>query len=379
MRVRSKSRRGNFPAVGNADNPVFNSIFNSLDVGILVADNEGLFVDMNDSFCRMTGYERHELLGQYFLTIVPEIQRDFTNYTFNAVMAADEPRQTVIEFPIQRKDGHIFRVNCKLNVLTDPDDTRYMMVTITDITETNIYKHLLEETELATGIGGWQLDVQTNRLSCTEGLYKLLDTPKYNTITWEDILCFVGNEAYLEFKQAVHLAVEKGMPFNLELDCTKCHSGKWIRAIGRPKQIFNRTIQLFGTFQDITQDKQAELMLQLAQAKYRAIANSSLYAFILGKPEGIILEANKAACEMFGYTEEEFRNMKRSTVVEETEEFLELLKQRSKEGFVQGEQISIRKNGERFPSEFSSVCFKDLNGEQKMINIIRDISAKKKT
>jgi PAS domain S-box-containing protein len=377
MRVHSKSHRSEFPAVGTGPNPVFNSIFNSLDVGILVADNKGFFVDMNDSFCRMTGYDRRELLGQYFLTVVPEIQRDFTNYTFNSVMSSPVPRQTVIEFPIQRKDGHIFRVNCKLNVLTEPDGARFMMVSITDITETNNYKHLLEETELATGIGGWQLDVQTNRLSCTEGMYKLLETPKYNTLCWEDILSFVGNDAYLKFKQAVHLAVEKGISFNMELDCTKCASGKWIRAIGRPKQIFNRTIQLFGTFQDITQDKQAEQMLQLAQAKYRAISNSSLYAFILAKPEGIILEANLAACQMFGYTEEEFRNMRRNNIVEETKEFLELLNERSKKGHVQGEQVSIRKNGERFPSEFSSVCFKDLNGEDRVINIIQDISAKK--
>ena len=378
MRVHSKSQQGNFPAVGSADNPVFNSIFNSLDVGILVADNDGFLIEMNDSFCRMTGYERHELRGQYFLTLVPEIQRDFTNYTFNAAISSPAPRQTVIEFPIQRKDGHIFRVNCKLNVLTEPDGTRYMMVSITDVTETNNYKHLLEETELATGIGGWQLDVQTNRLFCTEGLYKLLDTPKYNTISWEDILSFVGNEAYLQFKQAVHLAVEKGIPFNLELDCTKCRSAKWIRAIGKPKQVFNKTIQLFGTFQDITLDKHAEQMLQLGQSKYRAIANSSLYAFILAKPEGVMLEANKAACEMFGYTEEEFRNMLRNNIVEETEEFLELLKERSRKGYVQGEQISIKKNGERFPCEFSSVSFKDLNGEERTINILRDITAKKK-
>ncbi|AEV99827.1 hypothetical protein A4D02_25925 [Niastella koreensis] len=378
MRVHSKSQQG-FPAVGNEDNPVFNAIFNSLDVGILLADSKGFFLDMNDSFCRMTGYERRELLGQYFLTVVPEIQRDFTNYTFNSVMSSPVPRQTVIEFPIQRKDGHIFRVNCKLSVLTEPDGTRYMMVSITDITETNNYKQLLEETELATGIGGWQLDVQTNRLSCTEGMYKLLDTPRYNTMCWEDILSFVGNDAYLQFKQAVHLAVDKGIPFNIELDCSKCPSGKWIRAIGRPKQIFNRTIQLFGTFQDITQDKLVEQMLQLGQSKYRAIANSSLYAFILGKPDGTILETNIKARELFGYSEEEFRKLGRQGLVVHTPEIYQMLEERLSKGFVQGELIGIKKNGEQIPCEFSSVYFRDINGEDRMSTVLRDISAKKKT
>ncbi len=253
--------------------------------------------------------------------MVPEIQRDFTLYTFNSAMSSPVPRQTVAEFPIQRKDGHIFGANCQLTVITEPDGARYMMVCITDVTETNNYKHLLEETELATGIGGWQLDVQTNRLSCTEGLYKLLEIPKYSGITWEDILSFVGNEAYLQFKQAVQLAVTRGIPFNIELDCSKCTTDvKWIRTIGRPKQLFNRTIQLVGTFQDITQHKKAEQVIYLGQAKYRAIANSSLYAFILGKPDGAILEANTKACELFGYTEEEFLELTRKDVVWHTEE-----------------------------------------------------------
>jgi PAS domain S-box-containing protein len=366
--------------VSSASNPVFNSVFNALEVGILVVDGQGYFVDMNESYCRMIGYERRELIGKYFLTVVPEIQRDFTLYTFNAAMSSPVPKQTVTEFPILRKDGHIFGANCQLTVITEPDGTRFLMVCITDITETNNYKHLLEETELATGIGGWQLDVQTNRLSCTEGLYKLLDVPRYNSITWEDILSFVGNEAYLQFKQAVQLAVTKGIPFNLELDCSKCGTQvKWIRTIGRPKQLFNKTIQLVGTFQDITQHKQAEEMIYLGQAKYRAIANSSLYAFILGKPDGTILEANTKACELFGYTEEEFKKQGRQLVVLHTPEVLQMLKDRLTKGFVQGELIGIKKNGEHFPCEFSSVYFKDLNGEERMSTILRDITAKKVT
>lgn len=380
MRIHSKSKRDKFPAVASAANPVFNSVFNALEVGILVVDSEGLFVDMNESYCRMIGYERRELIGKYFLTVVPEIQRDFTLYTFNSAMSSPVPKQTVTEFPIQRKDGHIFGANCQLTVITEPDGTRYMMVCITDVTETNNYKHLLEETELATGIGGWQLDVQTNRLSCTEGLYKLMEIPKYSGITWDDILSFVGNEAYLQFKQAVQLAVTRGIPFNLELDCSKCKTPvKWIRTIGKPKQLFNKTVQLVGTFQDITQHKQAEEMIYLGQAKYRAIANSSLYAFILGKPDGTILEVNSKACELFGYTEEEFIKLTRHDVVLHTEDLKQMVEERLTKGFVQGELTGVKRNGEQFPCEFSSVYFKDLTGEDRMSTILRDISAKKKT
>ena len=50
MRIHSKSRGAKFPAVSSASNPVFNSVFNALEVGILVVDGEGFFVDMNESY-----------------------------------------------------------------------------------------------------------------------------------------------------------------------------------------------------------------------------------------------------------------------------------------------------------------------------------------
>jgi PAS domain S-box-containing protein len=379
MRVHSKVKRGKLSVQGNANNPVFKEVFNALDVGILVLDSEGYFVDVNESYCRMLGYERRELVGKHFLTVVPDVQRDFTVDAFNSAMASPVPRQPVTEFHIQRKDGHIFGINCGITVITQPDGARYLIASITDITETNNYKHLLEETELAAGIGGWQLDVQTNQLSCTEGMYKLLELPKYKAITWYDLLSFVGKEAYLQFKKAVQLAIKKGEPFNLDLDCcTDCSNKKWIRAIGQPKQAFNKTIQLVGTFQDITQHKQAEELIYLGQAKYRAIANSSLYAFILGAPDGRILEVNTNACEMFGYTEEEFKKLGRYGIILHNDEVHGMLQERLTKGFVQGELTGIRKNGEYFPCEFSSVYFKDLNGEDRMSTIMRDISAKKK-
>ncbi|THU39658.1 PAS domain S-box protein [Niastella caeni] len=379
MRVHSKAKRSKMPVQGNANNPVLNAVFNALDVGVLIVDHEGYFVDMNDSYCRMIGYERRELVGKHFLTVVPEVQRDFTVKNFKDVMTSSSSSRTLTEFPIQRKDGHIFGANCSVTVINNPDGFRNIVVCITDISEINKYKHLLEETELAAGIGGWQLDVQTNSLSCTEGMYKLLEIPRNKKITWYDMLTFVGKEAYQQFKWAVHQAIQKGTPFNIDLNCCKDYSSKkWIRAIGWPELALNKTIQLFGTFQDITQHKQAEELIYLGQAKYRAIVNSSLYAFILGVPDGTILEANTKACELFGYTEEEFKKIGRQGLVLQTAEFMRLMEERNKKGFVQGEMIGIKKNGEQIPCEFSSICFKDLNGQDRMSTIIRDITAKKR-
>ena len=64
-------------------------------------------------------------------------------------------------------------------------------------------------------------------------------------------------------------------------------------------------------------------------------------------------------------------------VVLHTPELIQMVKDRITKGFVQGELIGIKKNGAHFPCEFSSVYFKDINGEERMSTILRDITAKK--
>lgn len=374
MCAHSKNKQKDFSNIERTNN---SKVLNSLDVGILFADREGFIFDMNDSFCRMLGYEREELIGKYFLTVVPEPQRDCTLLSFTLAMDSPIPRPAEAEFPVQTKDGYIFGANCRLTVITKPDGSRYMVGTVTDTTEVNNYKELLDETEMATGIGGWLLDVQIDQLSCTDGMYKLLNLPTYYAITWEDVHAFVGDEAYLQLKQAIKQGIEKGTSFDLELNCSSQNKLKWVRAIGEPKQAYNKTIQLFGTFQDITQYKVAEKTIYLEQARYRAIVNCGLFGYVLAKPPGVILETNTKACEMFGYNEEEFKKISRKGMILPTKKFLDIINNR-KGNFLRGEQISIKKNGEQFACEFAAVWFKDLNGEDRISALIHDISGRKK-
>jgi PAS domain S-box-containing protein len=374
--MRAQLKKKKFSVTGSTI-PLLNSVLDSLDVGILFVDREGLIFDVNNSFCGMLEYERKELIGKYFITLVPETRRDCTLLSFAAAIGSTIPPPAMAEFPIQRKDGYIFRANCKIMVITGPDGARYMIGCMTDVTKTNYYKQLLDETELATGMGGWLLDVQTKQFSGTDGMYKLLNIPKDNIIDWEDVHSFVGKEAYLQFRQAIQEAIDKGTPFSIELNCTGFNNLKWVRAIGRPKRILNKTIQLFGTFQDITQQKISEQMIYLEQAKYRALVNSGLFAYILAKPGGNVLETNAKTCEMFGYDEEEFKKENRCGIVLPTKKFLALLKNR-KGNYLRGEQINIKKTGEQFACEFSAVWFKDFNDEERISILIQDISGRKK-
>ncbi|HWR32774.1 MAG TPA: PAS domain S-box protein, partial [Chitinophagaceae bacterium] len=129
---------------------------------------------------------------------------------------------------------------------------------------------------------------------------------------------------------------------------------------------------------DITERKLAELENEESRKKYYSLYENSAEGILLTIPDGDILAANKAACEIFGMTEEEICKAGREGVVDITDPNLPLLLQeRRLTGKASGELTFKRKDGSKFSGEITSVLFKDASGNERSSMIIRDISARK--
>lgn len=108
---------------------------------------------------------------------------------------------------------------------------------------------------------------------------------------------------------------------------------------------------------------------------YRFIFDNTLDAVLLTTPDGGIHHPNRAACEMFQRSIEEFQIEGRSGVVDITDPNLErMLRERNETGFVKGELTFIRKDGSRFIGQLTSSIFEDENGNTWTAMIIRDVT-----
>jgi PAS domain S-box-containing protein len=112
---------------------------------------------------------------------------------------------------------------------------------------------------------------------------------------------------------------------------------------------------------------------------YRSLFYYSMDGVLLTAPDGGILAANPAACEMFGRTEEEICKAGRSSVVDVSDpRLVNALAERTRAGNVRAELTYIRADGTRFPAEIASAIFKDCEGNSRTAMIIRDITERKR-
>ncbi|MBN1661990.1 MAG: PAS domain S-box protein [Deltaproteobacteria bacterium] len=125
--------------------------------------------------------------------------------------------------------------------------------------------------------------------------------------------------------------------------------------------------------------RQAEKVLRDREKECRAVFDYSLDAVLLTVPDGVILDANPAACAMFGRTVEDIRRVGRGGLVDEADPRLhEALKERAGKGSVEAEITMLRAGGEKFPAEVKSVIFVDESGRKKTSMIIRDLTDRRR-
>ena len=132
-----------------------------------------------------------------------------------------------------------------------------------------------------------------------------------------------------------------------------------------------------GSHTDITERKQAEEQLREKEAQYRSIFEATTdVLLIVDLEEGCIVEANPAACKVYGYAYEEFIGLPHSATIHPndrpyvTNQVIPLIKSGG-EFFARG--IGLRKDGTTFHLDVHNAAFIFQN-KLHLLVVIRDIT-----
>ena len=240
---------------------------------------------------------------------------------------------------------------------------------------------LLNETNEAARIGSWEYDIPTQNVfwsPMVKHIFHVPDDYVPGIDTFKSIFKNDSDKSLLD--DAIRNAIENNVSFEFDVEIiTRKGDPLWIKFRGNPHFKDDQCLRVSGTIQDIQELKIQSIQLKDSEEKYKSILENSLNAHFLIQPDGYILEANKAALDMFGYTMDEIRALGRSGIMDTTDPKLAMyIKEREEAGFAKAELTGIRKNGERFPHEISSVSFRDSNGVQRTSVSMVDITERKK-
>jgi PAS domain S-box-containing protein len=132
---------------------------------------------------------------------------------------------------------------------------------------------LLQMTSEMAKVGGWELDLQTKKVVWTPETYRIYEIDPATEPNLEQVIQFAAPEARPVISEAVHRAIEEGTPYDLELQTMTAKERLiWIRTLGQAELRDGRWVRLFGTFQDTTDRKQAELRIRQLVRLYATLS-----------------------------------------------------------------------------------------------------------
>ncbi len=108
---------------------------------------------------------------------------------------------------------------------------------------------------------------------------------------------------------------------------------------------------------------------------FRTLLENTLYASSITNGRGKMLEVNETFSGIFGYTSGELTQLTTKELFDTTErKYAEYADQLNINGKAKAKITGVRKDGDRFSCEITSLVFIDDEGERRTINTIVDIS-----
>lgn len=200
------------------------SVFDVSEVGIIVTDRHGRIVRVNDSFIRIYGWSRDDLVGKEFIGLVNEEERERAKARHEEFLRSGI--RSSGELKILRKDNKTANVLFTTAALELSNGRRFQVTTIMDIT-------LRKQMEISLRMAKEQADTANHAKSAfLANMSHELRTPLNAIIGFSEMMMKetfgpVGSDKYIEYMGDIHLSAKHLLEIiNEVLDMSKIEAGR---------------------------------------------------------------------------------------------------------------------------------------------------------
>ena len=355
------------PNAPGPDETNLSAFFNTIDDFLFVLDMGGNIIEMNNTVPERLGYSRRELVGKSVLMVHPEARHAEAT---EIVGALAQGRSDHCPIPLLTKNGR--QIPVETRVVRGQWNGRDVLFGVSrDISE---IKRSEEKFSKIFQEGTALMAVSTFK----EGIYVDVNDSFLATLGYSrDEVIGVTSKSLGIFtdpsqREAIIRLVEKeGRARSIEVN-VRAKNGTVLTGIFSADSIYVQDeLYLLATMNDITEQKRLEKALRASEEKYRNVfAAESDSLLLIDRGTGAILEANDAACRLYGYTREEILQLTIVDVSAEPEATKHELGRTR-------ERIPLRycrrKDGTVFPVDISTSLFV-LDGREVIVGAARDIA-----
>ena len=244
----------------------FRELFENMYDGVAVyaAENDGndfRFVDINLSGQFLSKVKREDVIGKSVTELFPSIKEIGLFEVFQRVYRTGKTERLPMT---QYKDGRILQwVDNTVFKLPSGE----IVAVYKDESERHVAEEALKESGMLLNevgkiakIGGWEMDLVTRKAKWTQGTYDIVEIDYDQPVPGPDEhIEYYLSEYRSLVSDSMQTLIEDDRPLDFEAQLQSAKGNiKWCRAMGRTVKKEGRCVKVYGTFQDITDRKNAE-------------------------------------------------------------------------------------------------------------------------
>ncbi|MRT94382.1 PAS domain S-box protein [Ancylomarina sp. 16SWW S1-10-2] len=296
----------------------FRAIYDNTPALLHSLDKDGLLISISDFWLKTMGYDKSEVIGKPSTLFLTESSK---KYARNIAFPKFSENDFITNAPYQfvKKDGEIIDVLLSAIAIRDNSGelnrTLAVLVDITDLKKTEKDLNESEErfdlamTAAQDGLFDWNL--VTNEIYFSPGwksMFGYKNEELENEVSvWEKLTKPDDAEKAWKIRQEVINKLRDRFEVEFKM---KHKDGYWVDILSRAEVVFDengKAIRMVGTHVDITERKQAEEKIRLAEEKLQNTFDIS--PSIICKVNintGYVIEVNQAVTRILGYSIHEF-------------------------------------------------------------------------
>ncbi len=219
-------------------------------------------LEVNEAFLQLFGCTRDEVVGRC-LALTGFLSASALDLIHERLDATGAIRE--LEVPARTKTGQPLDLAVFAQVVELGGESCSLIV-FSDVTERKrvvdqlaFHEAILRETGRIAKVGGWSFDPVTGEGVWTEEVARIHDLDPAAGTSMQSGLEFYVGESRQRIEAAVARAIEHGEPYDLELEIITAKGvRKWVRTIGHPQLENGRVVRVRGSFQDVTERRDAD-------------------------------------------------------------------------------------------------------------------------